>query len=100
CRGGRPPPRWSPEALGAPPLYEPHRHPAGASVGRRLRLPPGSYRLAVEAERLAGPPPALIVAPDSPGAPLRESPPRLRAFGWEADFVVRTGERDRERPRP
>jgi hypothetical protein len=87
------PARWSPEALGAPPLYEPHRHPAGASVGRRLRLPPGSYRLAVEGERLAGTPPALIVAPDVAGAPLRESLPRLRADGWEADFVVRPGER-------
>src|SRR6185503_16588224 len=59
--------RWPPEAVGAPPLYEPHRHPAGEEVGRRLRLPPGRYRLAVSAERLAGEPPALIVAPDSPG---------------------------------
>ena len=52
-----------------------------------------SYRLAVEGERLSGIPPALVVAPDSPGAPLRESPPRVRADGWEADFVVRPGER-------
>ena len=92
-REGPAPARWSSEALGAPPLYEPHRHPAGAEVGRRLRLPPGSYRLAVEGERLADTPPALIVAPDSPGAPLRESLPRLRADGWEADFDVRPGER-------
>jgi hypothetical protein len=85
--------RWSPEALGSPPLYEPHRHPAGAEVGRRLRLAPGSYRLSVEAERLAGEPPVVVVAPDEPGAPLRESPSEPRADGWDAGFVVRPGER-------
>jgi len=85
--------RWPPEAVGAPPLYEPHRHPAGEEVGRRLRLPPGRYRLAVSAERLAGEPPALIVAPDSPGAPIRVSPAQPRADGWDVAFAVRPGER-------
>jgi hypothetical protein len=85
--------RWPPAASGAPPLYEPHRHPAGEEIGRRLRLPPGRYGLAVSAERLAGDPPALIVAPDPPGAPFRVSPSRPRTDGWEASFVVRPGER-------
>ncbi len=47
------PGEWSPAALGWGPLYEPHRHPAGAELGRRLRLPPGRYVLELAAEGLA-----------------------------------------------
>ena len=45
--------RWGPEPLGWGPLYEPHRHPAGAELGRRLALPPGRYRLKLLAQDLA-----------------------------------------------
>ena len=89
----RAPSRWTLEALGWGPLYEPHRHPAGAEVGRRLPLPAGSYRLTVEGRPLAGEPPALVVAPDGSEAPVRVSASRRVATGWEADFVVRPGER-------
>ena len=87
------PSRWTLEALGWGPLYEPHRHPAGAEVGRRLPLPAGLYRLTVEGQSLGGELPALGVAPDSPQAPVRVAPARPAATGWEADFVVRPGER-------
>ena len=38
---------WRPAVLDWGPLYEPHRHPAGAVVGSRLPLPPGRYRVEV-----------------------------------------------------
>ena len=84
---------WSLEPLGWGPLYEPHRHPAGAEVGRRLLLPAGRYRLSLVAEALGGGDPALVVTPDRPGAPPRWGPARPVAGGWEADFEVRPGER-------
>ena len=86
---------WTPEALGWGPLYEPHRLPDGAEVGRRLRLPAGRYRLALSGEALApdGAGPPLVVVPDRPGAPGRVSAARPAPSGWEADFEVRPGER-------
>lgn len=84
---------WSLEALGWGPLFEPHRHPAGAEVGRRLLLPAGRYRLSLVAEALGAGDPALVVTPDRPGAPPRRGAARPVAGGWEADFEVRPGER-------
>ena len=46
------PARWSPGDLAWGPLYEPHRFPAGAALGERLRLPAGRYRLEVRATLL------------------------------------------------
>ena len=84
---------WAPEALGWGPLYEPHRFPDGAELGRRLPLPAGRYRLTLLGDALAPSAPAVAVGPDSPGAPLRLSRARLVAGGWEADVEVRPGER-------
>ena len=92
-RVGEAPARWTPHGLGWGPLYEPHRHPAGAELGRRLPLPPGSYRLAIAARDLAGSAPTLVVVPDRPGAVAREAPCASSAAGWEAPFAVRPGER-------
>ena len=85
--------RWSPEALGWGPLYEPHRFPDGAEVGRRLPLPPGRYRLAVGGELARRrPPPRSWSAPDRPGRAAPRSPRPAGADGWEADFgCVRRG---------
>jgi hypothetical protein len=87
--------QWAPESLGWGSVYEPHRMPDGADVGRRLSLPPGRYRLTLEGEGLspdrAFPP--LAVAADRPGAPVRVSPTRLTPSGGESDFEVRPGER-------
>jgi hypothetical protein len=83
---------WGPEPLGWGPLYEPHRHPAGAEIGRRLALAPGHYRLRLDAQDLAGQAPTLLVAPDSPGAPVRASPLSPASDGWEGSFAVLPGE--------
>jgi len=73
--------RWTTDGLGWGPLYEPHRHPDGAPLGRRLPLPPGRYRLAMEVEDLSGRTgwPRLEVAADRPAAP------------WRAVLLVRDG---------
>ena len=86
---------WTPQALGWGPVYEPHRAPDGAEVGRRLPLPAGRYRLALLGETLGpdGSFPPLVVTPDRAGAPGRVSPARPASSGWEADFEVRPGER-------
>ena len=78
---------WSADALGWGSAYEPHRHPGGAEIGRRLPLPPGRYELAGEAQVLAPdlPLPWLEVVPDRPGGPrltrlaVRGSPLELTA---------------------
>jgi hypothetical protein len=85
--------RWGPVPLGWGPLFESHRHPAGAAIGRRLALPPGRYRLTLVAESLGGEAPSLLVAPDSPGAPARVEPFRPATDGWEASLAVLPGER-------
>jgi hypothetical protein len=92
-RIGEVPARWTLEAVGWGPLYEPHRHPGGAELGRRLALPPASYQLAVEARELGAGHPTLVVVPDRPGAVAREAPFASTAGGWEAAFAVRPGER-------
>jgi hypothetical protein len=83
---------WPLEALGWGPLYEPHRFPEGAEVGRRLPLPAGRYRLSLIGEPLAASGPTVLVVPDRPGAPFRLFPTRPAAEGWVADVEVRPGE--------
>ncbi len=87
--------RWGPPVLGWGPLYEPHRFPDGATVGARLRLPPGSYDLHVDRD-------PRIPAGDLPELSLRVEGPqgqtRLSAFEpegpnrWAARFHVDPGE--------
>jgi len=84
---------WSPEALGWGPVYEPHRFPDGAEIGRRLPLPEGRYRLSLIGEGLGTVPPTIAIASDRPEAPLRLSGARPVAGGFEVDFEVRRGER-------
>jgi len=84
--------RWGPEPLGWGPLYEPHRHPAGAEIGRRLAINPGRYRLRLIAPDIAGEPPTLVVAPDAPRPFARRSPLNPTSDGWEASLVVLPGE--------
>ena len=86
---------WSPATLGWGPLYEPHRHPDGAPLGRRLALPAGTYELGVLGQRLGTGPPwgTLEVVPDAPGSPRRRASLEPEAGGLVASFSVRTGER-------
>ena len=89
------PAAWGADARGWGPLYEPHRHPAGADIGERLPLPAGRYLLLVRAGNVGGggAPPELEVVPDRPGAPARREPLVPRGGGFEAGFEVRPGER-------
>ena len=85
---------WSPLALGWGPLYEPHRHPEGVPLGRRLTLPPGRYRLDLQCEALAGALDSVRLewSADRPGAvwrPMRLEPnPR----GWAGVFETTGGD--------
>lgn len=81
---------WPPEALGWGPLYEPHRHPTGVDIGRRLLLPAGVVRARLEAEVLDGGArvPYVSLAPDRPGAPRRRFACRPAPGGWEVDLPV------------
>jgi hypothetical protein len=83
---------WPLEALGWGPLYEPHRFPDGAEVGRRLPLPAGRYRIGLHGQPLGATPPTVMVVPDRPGPPFRLFLTRAAAEGWEADVEVRPGE--------
>jgi hypothetical protein len=91
------PAQWQAAELGWGPLYEPHRHPAGAVLGRRLPLPPGGYVVEVELQALAPAPlPARVMwSLDRPGAtwhalpaagPLRFSADWLR-LEWRRDAI-------------
>jgi len=84
--------RWGPEALEWGSLYEPHRHPAGAEIGRRLALGPGRYRLSLIAPDLAGEPPRLLVAPDGSEHPARMCPLQPTPEGFQASLAVLPGE--------
>lgn len=91
---GAAPARWGAEALGWGPLYEPHRHPDGAPVGVRLPLPPGAYRLTLEADDLApeGPAADLEARVEGSFPPRRTALRRVRG-GFEADLEALPGER-------
>lgn len=86
---------WPIAALGWGPVYEPHRHPAGATLGRRLPLRSGSYRLEVDRAPSSprSSPPRLRVGSDAPGAPWRDVALTERPDGLQASFEVRPGER-------
>jgi hypothetical protein len=84
---------WGSEPLGWGPLYEPHRHPAGAALGRRLPLPAGAYDLVLEGEVLGPGTSAawLEVVPDAPGSPGRRVPLVPHPRGLAAAFEVPSG---------
>jgi hypothetical protein len=85
---------WDPSTTGWGAAYEPHRHPAGAEIGRRLPLAPGQYRLRLDGDDLdpASPPARLEARPD--GASEGPSSTITRdAQGWEAAFAVAEGAR-------
>jgi hypothetical protein len=85
-----PPARWRVEPLGWGPLYEPHRFPEGAELGRRLPLPSGRYELMLMADRVGGPSDALPVLetrPEPAGSP-RTYPFNEIGQGWLGTFEV------------
>jgi len=86
---------WGCDALGWGPLYEPHRHPDGAELGRRLPLRAGHYAVLIDSIDLGGSAtgPTMEVAPDRPLAPLRQRPLEPDVRGWRTSFDVLPGER-------
>ncbi len=89
------PARWSKEALAWGPLFEPHRHAEGATLGDRLRLPAGRYALTLEAEAVIplSDPPELTVRGEAPEAHQSVSTltPSL-GHGWSGGFTIEAGE--------
>jgi hypothetical protein len=91
------PARWGPGDLAWGPLYEPHRFPAGAALGERLRLPAGRYRLELRASLLhedAGPPRLRFYerGREVPGA--RGQDFERTATGLSAEFELAEAEPD------
>ncbi len=92
CAGAQ----WGTGSLDWGPLFEPHRHPAGAALGSRLALGAGSYRVSVLGDDLAPPfSPLLDIWPERIHALVEK---RTVAFvpaqgGVQADFEVAAGER-------
>jgi hypothetical protein len=88
---------WGPEALGWGRLFEPHRHPAGAPLGERLALRPGSYRLAVWGESLGSGSAEAVLDVWPEGALVTLARRSTPFVGWSdgasADFAVASGER-------
>jgi hypothetical protein len=84
---------WSPAELGwAGPLYEPHRHPLGRSLGERLPLPSARYLLTLESEPLgAGALPQLEWAADRPGAVWSRATLVRTSDGLAAAFAAPEG---------
>jgi hypothetical protein len=80
---------WRPSDLAWGPAYEPHRHPYGAVLGGRLRIPPGRYLLEVAGHDLAPqlPAPDLVIASE-PGAAVRLARLERVAGGLAAPFEV------------
>jgi hypothetical protein len=87
--------KWGPGELDWGPLFEPHRHPAGAVLGARLPLHSGSYRLTLFGEDLEpGALPSLDLWPETRAtAPPRSSPFTVAGGGVQADFSVSASER-------
>lgn len=87
--------RWDLSHLAWGPLYEPHRHPDGAELGVRLRLPPDGYRVVIAAEDLAAemPPPVLEVRPEGTTSRVRRQRFEKGGEALAASFEVLPGER-------
>ena len=89
--------RWGPGDLTWGPLYEPHRFPAGAALGERLRLPAGRYQLEIRAALLhedAGLPRLRLQRPgrEVPGDPGQVF--ERTASGLAAEFDLGRAEPD------
>ncbi|HET7292145.1 MAG TPA: hypothetical protein VFM88_06965 [Vicinamibacteria bacterium] len=63
------PAEWDAQDLAWGPLYEPHRHPDGATLAGRARLPPARVEIETDAALPIGDPPALVIREESPHAP-------------------------------
>jgi hypothetical protein len=80
---------WGSDVLDWGPLYEPHRHPDGATLGGRLALRPGTYRIALTAEDLgSGPAPFLDVWAEGTRTGKWSGSFRRAGGGFAADFAV------------
>lgn len=67
---------WGPESLHWGPLYEPHRHPDGATLADRIRAPAGRVEIATDPTLPLAEAPRLIVR-------LETQPPQELSFALE-----------------
>jgi len=87
CAGAQ----WGPETLAWGPLFEPHRHPAGAALGSRLALAAGGYRVTLLGDDLApGQATLLDIWPEPIHTPVEKRTVVLAPTpgGVQADFEV------------
>ncbi len=85
---------WGTEVLSWGPVYEPHRHPAGAVLGDRLPLPPGRYSLRLRGDRFGPSLPALSVQDSPAHEPEPAAALRPEADGLAGEIVVPPGQRE------
>jgi hypothetical protein len=78
---------WTPAALDWGPLYEPHRHPDGAEVGARLRLPAGRYWIELIGQTLGPAAPRVEVRPEG-SAQGRFHELSVTPMGWSGTLEI------------
>lgn len=74
----RGPAEWGPEILGWGPLYEPHRHPDGATLANRIPIVAGRIEIDTDSALPIGALPRLLVRTET-------QPPETAAFAMSVD---------------
>jgi hypothetical protein len=83
---------WTADVLPWGPSYEPHRAPAGAVIGGRLRLPQGDYAITLGGEVVPSALPPPLLAWGSDNGPLGSRPLSLSGGGLAGRFTVAAAE--------
>lgn len=79
------PAEWGPDALDWGPLYEPHRHPDGATLADRIRVNGGRIEIDIDPTLTVGEPPGLLVR-------FETRPPETARFGLRLEAGHLVGE--------
>ncbi len=80
--------RWTTLDLAWGPTYEPHRHPSGALVGERLRIPSGKYALEIRGVVLGDEIPRLVAQRDADAVPAPGAPCQRTDLGITCAFTA------------
>ncbi len=82
---------WGPDALDWGALYEPHRHPDGATLADRLRVNGGRIEIDIDPALAVGEAPGLLVRAET-------QPPETARFGLRLEAGRLVGEFESPRP--